>query len=84
MAAKKQTLEDGVIVLPIKQLIAYAMFLITAGASIYTFFKAIPKIDKLDESVTDLKLSNTRVEERVANLKELIAAKSKDNSKPSQ
>lgn len=61
---------DKKVVLSVQQILTYSAFLITIGASIYTFFKAIPKIDKLDESVNQLQVSNTRVEERIAALKE--------------
>lgn len=80
MAERKSNPEEALIVLSMKQIITYGVFLITVGASVYTFFKAIPKIDKLDETVNQLQLSNTRVEERVAALKELLAEKRKSNN----
>jgi hypothetical protein len=66
---------DRKIVLSVQQLFAYAAFLLTIGASIYTFFKAIPKIDKLDETVNQLQVSNGRVEERIDALKTILAEK---------
>jgi hypothetical protein len=72
--AAEKTL-DKHIVLSVQQLFTYGVFLVTIGASIYTFFKAIPKIDKLDETVNQLKVSNTRVEERITALREVMAAR---------
>lgn len=69
---------DKTIVLSLQQVISYTLFILTVGASIYTFFKAIPKIDELDESVTQLRVSNGRVEERINALKEtLVITKNK-------
>lgn len=75
---------DKQIVLSVQQLFTYGAFLVTIGASIYTFFKAIPKIDRLDETVNALQVSNSRVEERIVALKEILAEKkavSPNNSK---
>lgn len=66
------SLIDREITFSIQQLITYSAFLITVGASIYTFFKAIPKIDDLDKTVNELKESNSRVEERVLALREFM------------
>jgi hypothetical protein len=63
---------DNKIVLSVQQVVTYSIFLLTVGASIYTFFKAIPKIDELDKSVNLLRVSNGRVEERINALKETI------------
>jgi hypothetical protein len=71
-STKENTL-DKQVVLSVQQLLTYGAFLVTIGASIYTFFKAIPKIDKLDETVNELQVSNTRVEERIVALKEILA-----------
>lgn len=73
-----ETLLDKRVTLSVQQLFTYGAFLITIGASIYTFFKAIPKIDKLDESVNQLQVSNSRVEERIVALKESLEEKSKE------
>lgn len=70
---------DKKIVLSLQQLLTYTAFIVTVGASVYTFFKAIPKIDKLDESVNKLEVSNSRVEERIVALKEILAEKNKNN-----
>jgi hypothetical protein len=77
----KQTPEklmDKQVVLSVQQIFTYGAFLLTIGASIYTFFKAIPKIDKLDETVTQLRLSNTKVEEKIGNLREIFELKAKN------
>ena len=71
----KENTFDKQVVLSVQQLLTYGAFLVTIGASIYTFFKAIPKIDKLDETVNELQVSNTRVEERIVALKEILAQK---------
>jgi hypothetical protein len=73
---------DKKIVLSIQQVLTYAAFLITIGASIYTFFQAIPKIDKLDETVNELQVSNGRVEERILALKEILAQKKTQGQQP--
>jgi len=75
--APEKTL-DKKIVLSVQQLLTYAAFFITIGASVYTFFKAIPKIDKLDETVNQLQVSNTRVEERIIALKEAFTESKSD------
>lgn len=75
----EQILEKKV-TLSVQQFFTYGVFLITVGASIYTFFKAIPKIDKLDETVNQLQVSNTRVEERILALKETFDQRTKDLS----
>jgi hypothetical protein len=72
---KSEATLDKKITLSVQQLLSYALFFITFGASVYTFFKAIPKIDKLDETVNQLQVSNTRVEERIVALKEVLEAK---------
>jgi hypothetical protein len=79
-----ETILDKKVVLSVQQIFTYGAFLVTIGASIYTFFKAIPKIDKLDESVNQLQVSNTRVEERIVALKESFDEKKKalDVNKP--
>ena len=71
---------DKQVVLSVQQLLTYGAFLVTIGASIYTFFKAIPKIDKLDETVNQLQVSNSRVEERIVALKEILALKKNDST----
>ena len=71
--SEKDNTLDKQVVLSIQQLLTYGVFLVTIGASIYTFFKAIPKIDRLDETVNELQVSNTRVEERIVALKEILA-----------
>ena len=67
---------DKHIQLSVQQLLTYSAFLLTVGASIYTFFKAIPKLDELDESVSKLKESNDRVEERIVALRDIMDIKS--------
>lgn len=69
---EKSTLDKSV-VLTVQQLFTYAAILVTIGASVYTFFKAIPKIDKLDDSVVQLQISNTRVEERIQSLRDILS-----------
>lgn len=71
----KENTFDRKIVLSIGQLMTYSAFLITIGASIYTFFKAIPKIEILNERVNELKVSNSRIEERIISLREIISEK---------
>lgn len=68
---------DRQITLSVQQVLTYSAFLLTIGASIYTFFKAIPKIDKLDETVTQLQVSNTRVEVRLDALRETFIQQAK-------
>jgi len=70
--AESTSTSENKITLSIEQLVTYTIFLLTVGASIYTFFKAIPRIDQLDESVNQLRVSNGRVEERINALKETI------------
>lgn len=73
-----ESIADKQIVLSVQQLFTYGIFLVTIGASVYTFFKAIPKIDKLDQTVNQLQVSNTRVEERIVALKESLVQRSRD------
>ena len=73
--SKKQNTLDKQVTLSVQQLLTYGAFLVTVGASIYTFFKAIPKIDKLDETVNQLQVSNSRVEERIVALRDVLAEK---------
>jgi tetraacyldisaccharide-1-P 4'-kinase len=40
--------------LTFQQFVAYTIFVITFGASVYTFFEAIPKIDALSKETNDL------------------------------
>ena len=73
----QEKLMDRQITLSVQQVLTYSAFLLTIGASIYTFFKAIPKIDKLDETVTQLQVSNTRVEVRLDALRETFIQQAK-------
>jgi cell division protein FtsB len=64
---------DKKIVFSVQQIITYSVTFLTIGASIYTFFKALPKIDALDASLQQLKESNARVDQRISDLKEYIS-----------
>lgn len=69
---EQNTFIDKKVVLSVQQIITYAITFLTIGASIYTFFKALPKIEALDVSLQQLKESNARVDQRISDLKELI------------
>lgn len=75
MKSKVETINtaDKQVVFSVQQIISYSIFLLTVGASVYTFLKALPKIDELDKSVNQLRESNGRVEERINALKETMS-----------
>ena len=81
MAAKKlleeKSLPEKKIFLSIQQLITFSFTLITIGASIYTLFQALPKIERLDTSIQQLKESNARVDQRITDLKEMLSLQAK-------
>jgi len=57
----------------IQQIVTYSITILTIGASIYTFVKALPKIEALDASLQQLRESNARVDQRISDLKEFIS-----------
>ena len=63
----------------IPELITYAAMLITFGASIYTFFQAIPKIDKLNEISNSLDknvaVSQVKIERLIQDVQNLQKGK---------
>lgn len=73
---------DRQVVFSVQQIISYSIFLLTVGASVYTFFKAIPKIDELDKSINQLRESNGRVEERINAIKETIGIQKNGQEAP--
>ena len=81
MAAKKQfeakSLPEKKIFLSVQQLITFSVTLITIGASIYTLVQALPKIERLDTSIQQLKESNARVDQRITDLKEMLTIQAK-------
>lgn len=76
MGAKKHSesnlLPDRKISLSVQQLITFSITLITIGASIYTLIQALPRIERLDTSIQQLKESNARVDQRITDLKEVL------------
>ena len=73
--AQQVNLVDKKVVLSIQQILTYSITFLTIGASIYTFFKALPKIDALDASLQQLKETNARFDQRIIDLKEYIGQK---------
>lgn len=59
---------DKNIVLNYQQIITYSIFLITFGASVYTFYKEIPKIESLDKEVNNLNKNVAVFEQKISNL----------------
>ena len=54
MTKKSDTEDKKIITLSIQEIITYAVFLITFGASVFTFFQAIPELNKLKEQTNSL------------------------------
>ncbi|WP_295119669.1 hypothetical protein [uncultured Chitinophaga sp.] len=52
-----------------QQLFSYTLFVITFGASVYTFFNAIPKLEALNKDVNKLDKDISVLTERVENIK---------------
>ena len=70
--SEEVTIIDKKIVLSVQQIITYSITFLTIGASIYTFFKALPKIDALDVSLQQLKESNARFDQKIVDLQAYI------------
>lgn len=70
---------DKSIVLNFQQIITYSAFLITFGASIYTFFKAIPKLDALDKEIITIDKNVAVFEVKISDLNDYLkSSRSKD------
>ena len=48
------TVTKKIIYFTLQELVTYTVFVITFGASVYTFFEAIPKIDELTKTTNEL------------------------------
>jgi len=71
-ATEPINIADKKVVFSIEQLITYSVTFLTIGASIYTFVNALPKLEALDTSLQELKVSNARVDQQISDLKEFI------------
>ena len=82
MGAKKQSennlLPDRKISLSVQQLLTFSITFITIGASIYTLIQALPKIERLDTTIQQLRENNARVDQRITDLKEAFLLTNKN------
>jgi len=69
---EQTSIVDKKIVFSVQQFVTYSITFLTIGASIYTFFKALPKIDSLDSSLHDLREKSAELTRQVVDMEYLV------------